>query len=91
MLNTFLQREYLFVALYIVFLIFFCKYLEPKYNLTDRLRKNKKMYIANAIVGTVSIIFAVGCARLHWNDGVYFFCFVWLACTIISGNHLLPF
>lgn len=91
MLNTFLKREYIFGATYIGFLILFCKYLDPKYNLTDRLRKNKKIYIANSIIGTVSLIFALACASLNWIDGVYIFGFIWITCTIISGNHIFPF
>ena len=91
MLNTFLKPQYIFGAAYIGFLILFCKYLDPKYNLTERLRENKKMYITNAIIGTVSIVFAAACAFQNWIDGAYIFSFIWLTCTIISGNHFLPF
>ncbi len=91
MLNDFIKREYNFGAAYVGFLILFRKYLDPKYNLTERLRKNKKMYITNAIIGIVSLMFTVACASLNWIDGAYIFSFIWLTCTIISGNHLLPF
>ncbi len=91
MLNAFLKGEYIFVVAYIGFLILFLKYLDPKYNLTERLRKNKKMYIANAIIGTVSLMLAVACASLNWIVGAYIFSFIWITCTIISGNRLLPF
>ncbi len=85
------KGTYIFAALYVGFLILFCKYLDPKYNITDRLRKNKKMYITNAIIGTVSLMFAIACASLNWIDGAYIFIFIWITCTIISGNHLFPF
>jgi hypothetical protein len=84
-------NAFLFGVIYIGFLILFCKYLDPKYNITDRLRKNKKIYIANSIIGTSSLVFALLCASLNWIDGIYIFCLVWLICTVISGNHLFPF